>query len=169
MNLQNVYWCFLCELKAQALYFEKYHESMEKVVRIIRIFIAVVSSGGSIISLIGAMISHVSPSLWIVVMIILQLAWLIKDHFPYENRRKFTNELRYLFKDIFVRAEKEWYYISRGLSYEEINDLLYNIKKEINIMEKGFVSDSTLPLKNKLQFEAQRKTEQYFKRYLLEN
>lgn len=97
---------------------------------------------------------------------ILQIVLLIKDHFPYENRRKSTNNLKYSLKDIFTKAEKEWYYILKGeLPYEKINELLYNMKKEINFVEKAFINDGTLPIKDRFVDNAQKDTEQYFRRY----
>lgn len=67
-----------------------------------------------------------------------------------------------------IKAEKEWYYVSQGrLSCEETNDLLYNMRKAINIMEKGFIGDGALPIKNKFIDRARKETERYFTQYLV--
>lgn len=167
MNLQSFYWNFLCELKARVSYLEEYHRSMDVFARAIKIFVTLASSGSILGGIIGWFILHTVPGLWLLVIAFLQAGLLIKDHLPYENRRKSTNNLKYSLKDLFTRAEKEWYYVSKGeLPYEKINELLYNMKKEINTFEKAFINEDALPIKNRFANKAQIGTEQYFKRYI---
>lgn len=158
-TMQLRYWKFMVQLKAWILYLDYYGEGSYKIDKVINIVLAIASSA----SIAAWAIWNQLDFMWAIFIAITQVITAIKPHLPYSNRmdmvKKFSSDIQALFN----KAEYNWYGISEGeLTNDEINDLIFEIKRQYNDVANKYLKTESLPTHDEYKKSADSKAEEYF-------
>lgn len=99
-----------------------------------------------------------------VVILILQVASAISEHFPYESRKLELRDMLTELEQLYAEMENDWRSIcSSRMPNSKIQEAIYQYdKKQIDI-KRHYFKDDALPENGKLKTKANKKTEEYFK------
>lgn len=158
------YWDLMCSLHAQICYLEYYRQLDNKFDKSFSIFTAIFSGA----SVAGWGVSNFA--IWLktsilcaVCIAISHIIDVVRRHFPYQKRLKFTNELRYSLSRLLIRAKRDWYDVANGkLDGKRIHDLCIDIEEERIHLEEKHIAYDLLPLKKVLKSKAELETKEYF-------
>lgn len=139
--MQEKYWNYLVQIKAWIFYLDIYAEKSFKWDRRINILGAIASSSSIAAWAIWKELSYI----WALIIALSQVLTAIKDYFPFGRRLKalkpFIDELKIL----YIRMEYDWFKVSEGeLTEKEINQLLFNYKKEFSEIETKYLKEEIL-------------------------
>ena len=156
---QEKYWKELYQLKVHLNYLEIYLQRSDFIDRVIKITLAISSSG----SIAGWAIWKDYAFLWAFFIAASQVISVINNYLPYKGRIKGLSGLVYEFENLVHDFEKKWFEVSEGkLTNREINDLQFELRrKKTNILKKHLVSN-VLPQKKGLLSKAQKSADVYF-------
>ena len=88
----------------------------------------------------------------------------IKQYLPFGRRLKYLQPFIEDMKLLYLKMEYDWYKVAAGeLSETEINGLLYSYKKEYLGIECKYLKEDILVEIVKYIYNADIKTEEYFK------
>lgn len=157
---QLKYWREFTQLKEHAIYFNLYQASDNHIEFLKNVILAIASS-----SAIGAWaIWQVVPWLWGGIIAVSQVIQAVSPLLPYKKRLEHLNGLSNEYDGLCIKAEEDWYEISKGRkSDDEIHEMQMRLKRRIleiaNKQLKGYV----IPIDKKLEKEAKEQRELYFK------
>ncbi|MPM63545.1 hypothetical protein SDC9_110425 [bioreactor metagenome] len=149
----------MVQLKAWMFYLDEYTDDSYKWDKRINIFLAITSSS----SIAAWAIWNKYGFVWALLIALSQVVTAIKPQLPFSKRLetlcKISNQLQILFN----KADYNWYKVSNGeLAEEQINDLLFELKKQyIDTIGKTLEADP-LPENGQFKAVADTKTEKYF-------
>lgn len=157
--MQERYWKYMVQLKAWIFYVDEYINVSYKWDRRINVFVAITSSS----SIAAWAIWNRYSFLWALLIAISQVIVAIKPHLPFSKRIEILSRVSALLQTLFNKADYQWYKISNGdLSESEINDILFDLRRQyLETVEKE-LSTISLPEKEVLKKIADLKVESFF-------
>lgn len=157
--MQERYWKYMVQLKAWIFYIDEYINISYKWDRRINVFVAITSSS----SIAAWAIWNRYSFLWALLIAISQVIVAIKPHLPFSKRIEILSRVSALLQTLFNKADYQWYKISNGdLSELEINDILFDLKRQyLETVEKE-LSTISLPEKEALKKIADSKADSFF-------
>jgi len=158
--MQLRYWNYMVQLKAWLFYLDGYSDESYRWQKRVDVFLAITSSS----SIAAWVIWNKYSFVWAFLIAVSQVVTAIKPHLPFAKRLellcKASNQLQVLFN----KAEYNWYKVSNGeLSEDQINDLLFDFKKQYTDTVDKTLDEASLPDKEHLRTVADTKTEEFFK------
>ena len=162
MSLKEKYWKFLVQVRASLEYLDIYYEKSFKWDRAINIFLAISTSAS-----IGSWIIWKELSvLWAIIIAVSQVISTLKSFLPFRVRISYIPSFSKELNELFIKCEKEWFYVSNdSLTEEQINILLYDFKTIYTAVNTGLIKCKSLPAKPKYCTLAARNAESYFKNF----
>lgn len=157
--MQERYWKYMVQLKAWIFYIDEYINVSYKWDRRINVFVAITSSS----SIAAWAIWNRYSFLWALLIAISQVIVAIKPHLPFSKRIEILSRVSALLQTLFNKADYQWYKTSNGdLSESEINDILFDLKRQyLETVEKE-LSTISLPEKEALKKIADSKADSFF-------
>lgn len=157
--MQERYWKYMVQLKAWIFYIDEYINISYKWDRRINVFVAITSSS----SIAAWAIWNRYSFLWALLIAISQVIVAIKPHLPFSKRIEILSRVSALLQTLFNKADYQWYKTSNGdLSESEINDILFDLKRQyLETVEKE-LSTISLPEKEALKKIADSKADSFF-------
>lgn len=164
--MQERYWRFLVQLKADCFYTEEYVIASEAWDTRITIFNALVASG----SVSAWAVWQKFDWFWAVLVATSQVLAVLKQHLPFKKRITPLRTTSLLYDEIYIKAESRWFDVSTGkLTEREINNLLYGFIAEQSKAWKKCIGNLVLPMNSSVQKRADLLTAEYFRQtYKLE-
>ena len=157
--MQQKYWNLLVQTRFKVEYVDVYAEKMYGYDKAINIICAIASSTAIAAWSTWTQLAYI----WGLIIAVSQLASVIRDIFPFNNRIKVLRELSGKLKGTFCQMEFDWYKVSQGLLLdEEINELLFRYKKQIKDIEVRHLTEEFLPEKQNYKIIAEDKCKDYF-------
>ena len=159
---QENFWSKMTRLKYDIYYSDFY---FARCVRILRFWKYVTVGGTSIATLLWMEFNHVSFLSKVLPFIIfgLQVLTIIKDWFPYDDRKKELRELVEELRPIYENMEGDWQRIATGhFSKQEIIEKTTAYSQKIEKLRKHYFKDDTLPTKQKLIEKADAEVNKYY-------
>lgn len=157
--MQARYWKFLVQIKAWIFYVDIYADSSYRYDKLINIIIAITSSSSIAAWAVWSEYNYV----WAFLIAVSQVITAIKPHFPFNKRLELLGKLSNELQLLFNKADYNWYKVSNGiLSEEEINELLFELKRQYVELEGKYLKSESLPEKEQFLVLADQKTEKYF-------
>jgi len=156
---QEKYWKELYQLKVHLNYLEIYLQRSDFTDRILKIILAISSSG----SIAGWVIWKDFALLWAIFIAASQVISVTNNYLPYKGRIKGLSGLVYEFENLTHDFEKKWFEVSEGkLTEREINDLRFELRQKKTKTLKKHLGSNVLPEKKKLLSKAQKSADAYF-------
>jgi hypothetical protein len=154
------FWNELTQLRGQIEFLRLLHRECERVDRILKMFLAVTSSG----SIAAWAIWKDFAMTWGGIIVMSQLINAIKPYLPFEKRQSSVSSLVSKLESLFVRWEGVWQQVADGeLTEREISDKITEMKRFKLEFQSSCLKDDILPHKKKLEELAAIETETYFK------
>lgn len=149
----------MVQLKAWIFYVDEYINVSYKWDRRINVFVAITSSS----SIAAWAIWNRYSFLWALLIAISQVIVAIKPHLPFSKRIEILSRVSALLQTLFNKADYQWYKISNGdLSESEINDILFDLRRQYLETVERELSTISLPEKEVLKKIADLKVESFF-------
>lgn len=159
--VQEQYWKEIYQLKTHIGFIELQLERSEKIDRILKMTLAIVSSTS-----IGAWaIWNKFSWLWGSIIAISQVISAIQQFLPYRSRIKTYSPLLYELDILMIHAESKWHKIAEGeMTAEQINKARFSIReKKQNILKKYILT--TIPFNEKLHAKAEASAREYLNNF----
>lgn len=146
--------------KYSIYYLEAYLDKTVKKIRLWKILIAVGSSAAIACWTAWSNFAYV----WGLVVVIAQVASVILEYMPYEERKSELSKAITLKNPIFLEMEHKWDEINiDSLDDEEILNLLFKFEKKWNQTEEAVFKESSLEQNDSIKKHAEKEAQLYFK------
>lgn len=157
--MQERYWKYMVQLKAWIFYVDEYINVSYKWDRRINVFVAITSSSSIAAWAIWSRYSF----LWALLIAMSQVIVAIKPHLPFSKRIETLSRVSTLLQTLFNKADYQWYKISNGdLSESEINDSLFDLRRQYLETVGKELSIISLPEKEALKRTSDSKVTSFF-------
>lgn len=161
-ELYKEFWRRLQQLKFESIYLSIYFKNCDIVDRIIKI----ITWGGT--SLVTAIWMGWYQIRWVsivcpILIYFFQAVVAISNFLPFEIRKKEINKMLSEINLLFDNMEADWRKIN-GLKYsnDEIEDKINTYSRAVTEISNKYFTKVSLPENEKIQLEAEDKTEKYF-------
>ena len=157
--IQN-YWAKMTQYKYDLFYLESYLEKSVKTSRVIKILLAVFSSGS-----IAAWATWQNLAfIWGFVIAASQVFSAISSYFPYQKRIKEISNMKLELSHLYYQVEKDWNDIANGvINVTEVNDICYKYKEQWETISDRYFVEDVLPHNEKCKAYAENEKDKYFK------
>lgn len=157
--MQERFWRLLIQFKADSFYTAQYVARSERWDNGLNIFSALVASGSVSAWAVWQKLDWV----WAALVAASQVLTVVKQYLPFKKRISPLRAVSFLYDDIFLKAESNWYAVSKGsLTEKEINDLIFSLKTEHSKAWKKSVGNLTIPISKSVQESSDLLTADYF-------
>lgn len=157
--MQERYWKMMTQLKYDYYYLEGHFSLSVNIDRGLKIFLIFCSCS----SIASWAIWSEYVFVYAIIIAASQVFQIVNEFLPYKSRideiRRYSTKLECIYSQI----EKMWFEVAEGnLSNENVNDLIYEFKDDISIINKEFLMIDSLPDIKKISDKADRLKNLYY-------
>lgn len=160
--MKEQYWNYMYQIRFTIFYLDLYAEDANRKNRFIKAFSAIMSSG----SIAAWAIWQKLMPVWAIMIAFSQVINAVKEYLPYSTRLKNIELSLKSLKMLYVKIEYAWFKVQSGeLSEMQINEFLYELKKEYMEIESQSLNEDVLMPNKKRREKAEKQTGTYFQTY----
>ena len=157
--MRDKYWAYYTRTKYELQYFYAYLNDSYKWLKYIESFLAIMSSS----SIAAWAIWSEIPFVWAFIIAVSQVVTALKQYLPYSKRIQALNGLLPKLDNVLNRIDHNWFNVENGqITDEQINDLIFNFKKECADLSNKHLTGIYLPERDDLRKSAETETECFF-------
>jgi hypothetical protein len=161
--IQQHIWKQLYRTKVHSIYLELLHARTETIDRSIKIFLALVSSGG----IAGWAIWKEADFIWACAIALAQVITAIRPYLPYRDRLKALSALSRELEELAIYMEIKWLEISAGeLTEKEMRKLNADMLRKISSAVQKHFPVNSIPHNNDLMDKAEIMATNYLSTHL---
>lgn len=162
MNIQDQYWSYMHQVRFAIFYLDLCADWAYRIDSAIKAFSAIVSS-----SCIAAWaIWQKLMNVWAIIIAVSQVINAVKAYLPYSARLKNIEAGQKSMKLLYSKMEFNWFLVQAGeLTEKQINELLYEFKKEYVEIESQSLKGDVLLKNETRRKEAEAQTNSYFETF----
>ena len=159
--MRNKYWMAFYDVKVASFYYQLYGLSSSRWRKAISILCTLTSIG----FVASSFFSKTYPTAWAFLTFICQL---VLAYQPFSSFSKREAAAEYIFEDLQIlalEAEEKWDVVKGSSDGDEVKSLAYELRKRQDAIEGRFATVDTFPMNDLLHWLAQKKTNNYFRRF----